>query len=176
MSTTKENKAEIDELREMCGRLANECAELRVKLGDHEARIETMEVAKPPELRRLTIDAVAAAIAQDPYARFEVLKDWRHGHHEITGGSVIRADHFPFLQDYVKAGLMLGVPSDQGAVIARMRKEAEARANAALAETRLAEASASRAATQAAEARAAAATIEQAPPNDGVEEADDLAF
>ena len=138
-----------------------------------------MEVAKPPELRRLTVDSIQEAIDQDPYTRFEVLKDWQHGNNDLRGGSVLRADHFPHLLAYVRAGLMLGVPADQAAVIRRLRAESEARAQAAMAETKLAQASTARAEARAAEARAAAAAIgtDVPPPMPPVtEETSDLAF
>lgn len=183
MPTAKENAEEIDKLRAQLQAQSDEIASLRAALGDHDARIETMEVAKPPELRRLTLDAVSAAIDADPYARFEVLKDWAHGFHELRGGSVIRADHFPHLTAYVRSGLMLGVPTDQAEVIARMKREAEAKAEAALAETKLAEAAAARAQATAAEARAHAAAVggdtptTTTPPGEGiVEDSPDLDF
>ena len=175
--TAQTNRAEITELRSLIARLADECGDLRVRVSSHSQRIEQMEVAKPAELRRLNTDTIAAAVAADPYVRFEVLKDWHHGHHEIAAGSIVRADHLPFLADYVRAGLMLGVPSDQSKVIERMRAEAQARADAALSETRLAEASAARAESAAAEARAAAAAIgDTAPATQPAEEARELSF
>ncbi|MAF27867.1 MAG: hypothetical protein CL819_01305 [Croceicoccus sp.] len=158
---------QIDELRGTLEMLGEECRELRIKLGDHEARLEAMEIAAPVELRRLTYDAVCAAVESDPYARFEVLVDWGHGVDQLKAGSVIRADHVVHLRDFVKHGLQVGLPADQTEVIARMRAETEARHQAALAETKLAEASAASAAAAAAATRAAAiaegddGTIEQ---------------
>jgi hypothetical protein len=176
MPSAKENLEQISQLQNDLRTLAGEVAALRVQLGDHAGRIEEMEVAKPPELRRLTLDAVQSAISTDPYARFEVLKDWAKGFNDLRGGSVVRADHFPHLVDYVRAGLMLGVPTDQAKVIARMRHEAEARAEAALAETKLAEAATARASAEAAAARAAAVNVGHTTPTAIVEDDANLDF
>lgn len=153
---SKQQQDQIDELQAQCTTLANECAALRIKLGDHDARIEQMEIAAPAELRRLTFDAVCQAIDADPYTRFEVLMNWGHAVDQLKAGSIIRADLVPHVRDFVKHGLQLGLPRDQSEVIARMRAETEARHRNALAETKLAHAEAARAEAAAAATRAQA--------------------
>lgn len=139
---------QIAELRDLVEMLDQEVSDLR-------GRIERMEVAAPSELRRLTFDAVQAAIKADPYTRFEVLADWGHGVDQFKAGAVVRADHVTHIADFCRHGLQLGLPSDQKEVIARMRAETQARHQAAVAETKLAEA-----ATERAAAATAAANVE----------------
>ena len=139
------DKKTVAELTDELGQVVDKLQTALAKMGDLEARIAVMEVAKPAELMRLTVDAVEDIIKDDPFARFEVLVHWRTASHNIPVGTVIRADHFPRLVDYVKAGLRVGVPQDQGEAIARMRMEAEARSRLAAEETRLARVAAERA-------------------------------
>ncbi len=158
---------QLDELRRDLTSLSQECQGLRLKLGDQNARLEAMEIAAPAELRRLTYEAVTAAVAADPYVSFEVLADWGHGVDQMRAGAVIRADHVRHLADFVKHGLQLGIPADQSDVIARLRASTEARHAEALAQTKLAEASAAAAAAAAASVRAEALVHDDARDDNG---------
>lgn len=112
-----------------------------------------MEIASPPELLKLSPETVTEAIKEDPYARFEVLREWSHGVRTLREGEVVRADLSPYLLDWIRAGLMVGVPKNQDQIIAKLREEAQARIKAAVAEAGLAQATAARIEAEAAEAK-----------------------
>ncbi len=135
----------VSDLSQEITDLVAKCEEMRARLGDTEARLKVLEVALPVELRKLSAETVAAAIEQDPFARFEVLVNWETSHMTLRAGTILRADHVRYLVDYVKAGLFLGEPTDQKAVVERMKAEADARTRAAIEATRLAKVAAERA-------------------------------
>lgn len=145
-------------LQEQITKLEGECRDLRVRLGDHEARLEQMELAKPAELRKMSVEAVQRAVAENPYVSLEVLADWdKAPGSQFRKGARIRVDHVPHLIDYVRHGLMLGIPENQDAMIVRLRAQAKAREEKALQEVGLAKAAADRAEAELAERRATAA-------------------
>jgi len=139
------NQKTVAELSEELSAASARIDVLLGRLGDVEARLKVMEVARPVELRKLSAETVAQAISADGFARFEVLKDWETAHLTLRAGTILRADHVRYLVDYVKSGLLLGEPTDQREVIERLRVEAEARTKAAIAEANLAKAAAQRA-------------------------------
>ena len=141
-------KKTVADLTEELSQVVDQCRTMLARMGDLEARLEIMEVAKPPELKRLTVESVENIVENDPFARFEVLLHWKTATHNIPVGTVIRADHFPRLVDYVRAGLCVGVPDNQAEAITRMRLEAEAHARLRAEETRLARVAADRAAAE----------------------------
>jgi hypothetical protein len=144
------DRDDLDQLRSILEGVMGKIDQLLEKHAELDVRMESMEVAKPAELRALTAEAIAEAIKADPYTRFEVLADWKG---QMRKGSVVRADHVPHIADYVAAGLQLGAPQDQAKVIARLRAETEARAELAAREADVARAAAARLDAQAAEAR-----------------------
>lgn len=149
----RSNREEIEELRETLSKLSETCETLRSRVEDQDSRLAAMEIARPPELIKLTPETVTKAIEEDPYARFEVLRTWNHGVRTLREGEIIRADLSPYLMDWIRAGLLVGVPRDQESVIAQLREEAEARVKKAIAEAGLAQAAAARVEAEAAEAR-----------------------
>ena len=135
--------------------LEGEVVELRVRVGGQNGRLEQMEVARPPELRRLSVESVVAAVRQDPYVTFEILEDWDKQPGSILKmGSTVRAHHVPHLMDYVRHGLLVGTPQDQGKTLAHLRAQHVERAERVQLEAQLAGAAAERAEAVAAEARA----------------------
>jgi hypothetical protein len=153
-SKTTTAKEQLANAQATIAALSAEVREMRVRLGDLDARMESMEIARPPELRRLSLDAVVAAVAENPYVELEVLKSWESGFTQFAAGAKIRADRVPFLIDFIRAGLMVGPPSDQAETVARLRAQADAQAAAAIAETELAKAAHGKAQAEAAAARA----------------------
>lgn len=147
------NREEIEALTETLGELFSACEELRSKVAAQDSRIAAMEIASPPELLKLSPETVTEAIKEDPYARFEVLREWSHGVRTLREGEVVRADLSPYLLDWIRAGLMVGVPKNQDQIIAKLREEAQARIKAAVAEAGLAQATAARIEAEAAEAK-----------------------
>lgn len=99
------------------------------KLLDITNRLSVMEVSAPPELRALSRDTVKAAVKADPYVYFEVLKDWGApgGSYHFRQGDQLRADHHTGIAGYVESGLLLGVPSEQGAQINQLRAQSSLR-------------------------------------------------
>ncbi len=165
-------KEDVQELQNTLTAVREEIANLRAVSIDIDARMRKMEVAAPAELRALSMDAVKSAIEDDPYVRFEVLADWRG---QLVKGAILRADHVPYVADYVGAGLMVGVPRDNTEYVAELRGQAEARTAAAKAMVDEAEASAIAAQAAAAEVRARM-EAERHPPIDAAvqEQADKL--
>jgi len=139
-------KDELQEVRSMLQTLSKECADLRREIGVNSTRISSMEVVDPPEVRRLTTETVSSAIAENPYAEFEVLKDFYVGTKSLRTGSVLRADMFETragassLPHLVSRGLHLGTPLRQEEAIAKVKAAAEARIQVALAETSVSDA------------------------------------
>lgn len=102
-------------------------------IGSAMARIEELEmkvgrlaISAPAVLRKLDLDAVKKAVELDPYAEFEVLETWQNPgiRDHLPSSRRIRADHYPLLLDYVRAGLKLGIPESQEDVVARIKQQA----------------------------------------------------
>lgn len=103
---------------------------------DLSARFGKLELASPTQLRRMDITAVRAAKTNDPFVSLEVLEDWGHVGDYLPKGRVIRADHYPKIEDWVRSGLQLGVPADQEKIVAILKKQGAAREQAILNEAK----------------------------------------
>lgn len=112
---------------ELIGTLKNQLDEAMERLDLLEARFGRLEVASPPELRKLDLAVVNKMIHEDQYAQFEVLADWSRGHLRFAKGQVIRADHYRALGDYVSAGLLLGLPEEYERAVTAARASAAMR-------------------------------------------------
>jgi hypothetical protein len=76
----------------------------------------------------MSLADVERVVAEDPYAQFEVLEDWRHPNGDrLTAGRVLRADLYRDIQTYVKFGLRLGVPADHARLVTELREQKFAR-------------------------------------------------
>lgn len=123
------------------------------KLASLEQRFAKLEFSAPQSLRRLDLSTVQKAVTENPYAEFEVLEAWGFAGTQLPAGRVLRADHYPQIVDYVRAGLSLGLPQSQEAA-ARAYAEAAAqqRASEARAVAERKQAAADQAAAEAREA------------------------
>jgi len=160
----------LAEVQEILKKLSADCAALQKQVGINSGRISAMETVDPPELRKLTKDTVAEAVAADSYAKFEVLYDFHQGSQVLREGSIIRADMFESrggscrLPHLVERGLCLGVPTGQDEALARIKAATEARIQAAKAETAMKHADEHK--EQAAQAMAHASAILDEIPKD----------
>lgn len=134
------------ELTKALKRVEARLDELESRIADLSCRMEVVEVAMPSELRALSATSIEQAITENPYVTFEVLADctfaagiaFRKGDH-------VRADLYPYLVDYVRSGLMLGIPQDQSEHVRKLREQAKAQLEYAQAQLAAAKAAAARA-------------------------------
>lgn len=124
------NEADLKELRDAMGAMGEAVKGMHATLASLNERFGKLEVSAPPVLRALDLPSVKRIISTEPYARFEVLVTWKHASSYLPAGREIRADHYPMLLDYVRAGLKLGMPQDQEAAIDQYRAQAQGRADA----------------------------------------------
>lgn len=96
------------------------------RLESIEARLTRLEGSQP-HLRVLSWQDMRQAIENDPYVRFEVLKDWQRSGYRFRAGQIVHADRTPMLRDYVQSGLQCGVPSNHPELLEQLNQEAEAR-------------------------------------------------
>lgn len=92
-------------------------------------RLQSIEVAKPIELRRLSIDEVYKILDGEPGAQFEVLSDFEAGAGQWRFGAGFRlnACNYPNLRSFLKAGLALGIPDlDREARVEKAKARAAA--------------------------------------------------
>jgi hypothetical protein len=114
-------------------------ADLAGRLDDLCDRLACIE-QHMPEARRLSRQDVEKIVAENAYAEFEVLGDWRAGSRALSAGAIIRADHLAHLGEYVQAGLALAVPVDVSARVRQAQALAAATREQAQAVTELAKA------------------------------------
>jgi hypothetical protein len=120
------------------------------------AELDQVRSVLPSRARSLSPATIAEMRQADPYAELEVLEDWAIGTARLTRGAVVRLDHYPRLEDSVRAGLLVGSHrqslEEAEAVAAAVGAAASRRAE-------LAELEAQQAAVQAATARARAESL-----------------
>lgn len=120
------------------------------------AELDQVRSVLPSRARSLSPATIAEMRQADPYAELEVLEDWAIGSARMTRGAVVRLDHYPRLEDSVRAGLLVG-SHRQSLEEAEAVAAAEGAARDRRAE--LAEMEAREAAVQAATARARAEAL-----------------
>lgn len=143
--------------------LTDAVVELTRRLQVSDARVRTLAAeldqvrsVLPSRARSLSPATIAEMRQADPYAELEVLEDWAIGSARMTRGAVVRLDHYPRLEDSVRAGLLVG-SHRQSLEEAEAVAAAEGAARDRRAE--LAEMEAREAAVQAATARARAEAL-----------------
>ena len=143
--------------------LTDAIVELARRLQVSDARVRTLAAeldqvrsVLPSRARSLSPATIEEMRRADPYAELEVLEDWAIGSARMTRGAVVRLDHYPRLEDSVRAGLLVG-SHRQSLEEAEAVAAAEGAARDRRAE--LAEMEAREAAVQAATARARAEAL-----------------
>lgn len=142
--------------------LVDAVVELARRLQVSDARVRTLAAeldqvrsVLPSRARSLSPATIEEMRRADPYAELEVLEDWAKTV-RMTRGAVVRLDHYPRLEDSVRAGLLVG-SHRQSLEEAEAVAAAEGAARDRRAE--LAEMEAREAAVQAATARARAEAL-----------------
>lgn len=124
--------------------LAADLEALAEQVADLARRLSALE-AWTPEARRLSLEEVQEIMAASRNAEFDVLADWSHGGRVFRGGQVVRADLYPHLADYVRAGLPLAIPADTSDRAREAIRLADAQRELAQAQTEAARAMAAKA-------------------------------
>lgn len=72
------------------------------------AELDQVRSVLPSRARALSPSTIAEMRLADPYAELEVLEEWAVGSARMSRGAVVRLDHYPRLEDSVRAGLLVG--------------------------------------------------------------------
>lgn len=134
---------EVEALRVETSKLRDRVRSLEGEVSALTALYAKLSANLPATARSLTTEAVRELRKRDPYTTLEVLQDWQVASSRVFRGTMVRLDLYIHLEDWVSAGLLVGIPSDPQSEIrevsdriAREKKEMEATRKAAAADLR----------------------------------------